>query len=79
MIAMKNHFIIAYPGNKRQEVEIIYKNLDFNNITTIIEPFCGSCALSYYISTIHPKKYKYILNDLDHYLTPFMTSKKKCI
>ena len=65
---MKNHFIISYTGNKRQEVETIYKNLDFKNITTIIEPFCGSCALSYYISTIHPKKYKYILNDLDKYL-----------
>ena len=65
---MKNHFIFAYTGNKRQEVEIIYKNLDFKNITTIIEPFCGSCALSYYISTQQPNKFKYVLNDLDKHL-----------
>jgi site-specific DNA-adenine methylase len=65
---MKNHFIIPYTGNKRREVEIIYKNLKLYNITTIIEPFCGSCALSYYISTQQPNKFKYVLNDLDKYL-----------
>ena len=62
---MKNHFYIPYFGNKRQEVENIYNLLDFNDITTIVEPFCGSCAMSYYISTKHPKKFKYILNDND--------------
>jgi len=60
---MKNHFIFSYAGNKRQEVEKIYENLDLSNIDTIIEPFCGTAALSYYISTLHPKKFKYILND----------------
>jgi len=60
---MKNHFIFSYAGNKRQEVEKIYENLDLSNIDTIIEPFCGTSALSYYISTLHPKKFKYILND----------------
>ena len=64
---MKNHFVMSYFGNKREEVEIIYKNLldNFNldDIETIIEPYCGSSALSYYISTMHPKKFKYILND----------------
>jgi site-specific DNA-adenine methylase len=60
---MKNHFYISYHGNKREEVENIYNLLDFNDITTIVEPFCGSCAMSYYISTKHPKKFKYILND----------------
>jgi len=63
---MKNHFIMAYNGNKRQEVERIYNNIVINeNITTIIEPYAGTSALSYYISTKHPKKYKYILNDID--------------
>jgi len=60
---MKNHFVFFYAGNKREEVEKIFNNIDLNNIETIVEPFCGSSALSYYISTIHPKKYKYILND----------------
>lgn len=63
---MKNHFLFAYVGNKRQEVEHIYENINFKNIDTIVEPFCGSCALSYYIwSQNRTKNYKYILNDLD--------------
>lgn len=64
----KNHFYISYFGNKRTEVKIIYDHLNFDNITTIIEPFCGTCAISYYISTLHPKKYRYILNDNNTYL-----------
>jgi len=63
---MKNHFIISYPGNKRQEVENIYKNIDFKNIDIIVEPFCGSSAISYYIWTLNKEKnFKYILNDSD--------------
>lgn len=62
---MNNHFIIPYTGNKRTEVKEIYEALDLKNITTISEPFCGSSAISYYISTLHPNKYTYILNDID--------------
>jgi len=67
---MKNHFVMVYFGNKRSEVENLYNLLKnkLENITTIIEPFCGSSALSYYISTLHPKKYTYILNDNSNYL-----------
>ena len=60
---MKNHFVFSYSGNKRDEVETIYNNLYFDDITTIIEPYCGSSAMSYYISLQQSKKYKYILND----------------
>jgi site-specific DNA-adenine methylase len=60
---LKNHFIFKYPGNKREEVEKICENLDLSNIETIIEPFCGTSAFSYYVSTLYPKKFKYILND----------------
>jgi len=61
----RNHFFIPYYGNKRQEVENIYNSIKdrLTNIKNIVEPFCGSSALSYYISTLHPKKYKYFLND----------------
>ena len=63
---MKNHFFYPYFGNKREEVEHICNLLDLNNIDTIVEPFCGSCAVSYYLWTQNKdKKYKYILNDLD--------------
>jgi site-specific DNA-adenine methylase len=65
---MKNHFIFAYAGNKREEVERIYKELDFKDITTIIEPYCGTSAMSFYIASKNPKKYKYILNDTDENL-----------
>ena len=47
----------AYIGNKRNEVVDLYNTLDLKNIDYIIEPFCGSCALSVYISIKHPKQY----------------------
>jgi len=65
---MKNHFLYAYSGNKRNEIESLFNIINFDNITTIVEPFCGSSAMSYYISTKHPKKFKYILNDMDDQL-----------
>lgn len=61
----KNHFIIPYSGNKRTEVKEIYNALNFENIEYICEPFCGTSAISYYISTLHPKKFTYIFNDID--------------
>ena len=67
-----NHFFFSYAGNKRDECEKIYdyinSNINLNNIQTVIEPFCGSSAFSFYMSKIHPKKYKYILNDNNKYL-----------
>ena len=66
---MKNHFFCGYSGNKRQEVENIYNYIKtLKNIDTIVEPFCGSSSLSYYISTQEPNKYTYILNDNDKIL-----------
>jgi len=60
---MKNHFIFSYSGNKRNEVQNLYYYLDLNNISTIIETNCGTSALSYYLHTLHPNKFKYVLND----------------
>lgn len=67
---MKNHFITPYAGNKRDEVEIIYNNVkdELINKKFIIEPFCGSSAISVYISIQCPGKYTYILNDNNKYL-----------
>lgn len=65
---MKNHYFTAYVGNKRKEIKdiLLFINLDANaDITTILEPFAGSSAMSYYISTQYPNKFKYILNDND--------------
>ena len=62
---MKQHFFMPYFGNKRQEVKEIFNIVepDLKNINTIVEPYCGSCALSFYISTLYPKRFQYILND----------------
>ena len=60
---MKNHFIMPYKGGKRAEVEQIEKNIKLDNITTIVEPFCGTSAMSYYLSITYPKRFKYVLND----------------
>jgi site-specific DNA-adenine methylase len=59
----KNHFIISYVGNKRNEVDEIYHLIDNYDVQYIVEPFCGSCAFSYFLSVKYPKKYTYILND----------------
>ena len=64
----QNHFIIPYSGNKRQEVETIHESLNLDGIETIIEPFCGTSAMSFYLSRLYPKRFKYILNDLDERL-----------
>lgn len=77
---MKNHFITPYSGNKRNEAENIYNTTkdiyNYEDIETIIEPFCGSCAYSYYLSLKHPNKYKYILNDNDNNLIKILKKNK---
>ena len=73
---MKNHFFFGYFGNKRNEFKEILphikKLLDGDEISHIIEPFCGSCAISFAISQLYPKKFKYILNDADEKLISLM-------
>ena len=62
---MKNHYFTCYTGNKRKEIKDILPFINLDNITTILEAFAGSSAMSYYISTQYPNKFKYILNDND--------------
>ncbi len=63
---MKNHFYMSYAGNKREEVKKIYEYIPTSS-TTIVEPFAGSCAMSYYAWTQRPEL-KFILNDNNPYL-----------
>jgi hypothetical protein len=58
---------MKYPGNKRKEIKGLYPYLDFTNINTIVEPYAGTCAVSYYIST-QKQGLTYILNDNNPYL-----------
>ena len=65
---MKNHFIYSYLGNKRNETEIFLNNIKLDNIKNIIEPFCGSSAISFAIWLQHKNKFNYYLNDSDKIL-----------
>jgi site-specific DNA-adenine methylase len=61
----KNHFLYSYVGNKREESETMKNLIKYDNIKNIIEPFCGTSALSYKIWQEHKEKFKYYLNDKD--------------
>lgn len=50
----KHHFIIDYKGNKRNEYKYLEPFLDFKGIKNIIEPFCGSSAISFQIWLKNP-------------------------
>ena len=68
-MSRNNHFLFPYQGNKRKEFNTIYERFKIINedgvIDKIYEPFCGSFAFSYFLSTIEPNKYEYHLNDGD--------------
>lgn len=78
---MQNHFFIPYIGNKRQEVEVIYEFLEQDiatrEIETVVEPYCGTSAFSYYFWTKNKdKNINYILNDNNEYLIRLYTIAK---
>lgn len=63
-----NHFVYSYHGNKRQEYKHFAEVADYTGIQNIIEPFCGSSAISFNIWLEHGDKFKYYLNDNDDML-----------
>ena len=67
---MSNQFFFGYAGNKRKETQKLYEHVEskLKHINTIIEPFCGTSAFSFYMSTKHPLKFNYILNDNNKHL-----------
>jgi site-specific DNA-adenine methylase len=71
----KNEFFFGYAGNKRKEVKYVIDYINektdiFNgeNHYTIVEPFCGSCAISIKISQLYPNQFTYVLNDCNKLL-----------
>lgn len=56
------HFPISYMGNKRKEYKYIEPFFNFDGIDNIIEPFCGSSAISFNIWLKHPHL-NFYLND----------------
>jgi site-specific DNA-adenine methylase len=59
-----NHFIIPYIGNKRGEFKEFIKMIDINKYNIIVEPFCGTSAISFNIWKNNGKDKTYYLNDL---------------
>ena len=57
-----SHFPIFYSGNKRKEYKYIEPFINFDGIENIIEPFCGSSAISFNIWLKHPHL-NFYLND----------------
>ena len=71
------NFYFPYVGNKRQEAKKI-DNLLNTEYDKIIEPFCGSCAISMYVYfTLKKHDIQYIENDIDSNLTKFYNIVKK--
>lgn len=68
MTKPKNHFLYSYNGNKKDESVNIIEAINFDGIKNIVEPFCGSSALSYNIWLKYGDKFKYFLNDYDENL-----------
>ena len=60
----KNHFIVGYSGNKREEIDEIMKHIEDKEYKKIIEPFSGTSAFSVFYHYEHKApNTKYILND----------------
>lgn len=66
-----SQFYFSYPGNKRNEYKEIKDKINFDNITNIIEPFCGSAAISFSIWLEYGDKFSYYLNDKYKFLTDY--------
>lgn len=62
-----SHFLISYAGNKRKEFKLFEQNINFDNKNIFVEPFCGSCAMSFNIfkKRGYNKDDLYVFNDLN--------------
>lgn len=68
-----SEFFFAYPGNKRTEYKEVKDLISpyFDTLETFVEPFCGSCAISYSIFKDLGDSKKYHMNDIDSNLCSF--------
>lgn len=68
------NFYFGYFGNKWKELPFILPFIDLTNVTTIVEPFCGSGSFSYYLWNDHNSnpKQTFHLNDVDPLLMDFL-------
>jgi len=76
MPCSQSHFLIKWFGNKRLDFPFIYKHLPLDNKINIIEPFCGSCAISFGLWLEYGDRFNYYLNDIDEDLIKFINYQK---
>lgn len=71
---MASLFYYSYVGNKRSEIKHIINevNLIINDIETIVEPFCGSCAFSLHMNLREKQNKKFHVNDINTCLIEFL-------
>lgn len=78
---MNNHFFYGFYGNKRREIKYLYdeikEDLKGDKIKYIVEPYMGTCALSYFIWYLYGNKFTYVLNDNDPFLIELFELCKK--
>jgi site-specific DNA-adenine methylase len=74
---MKDVFPLGCFGNKYREYKDILKVIEpfINDKSTIIEPFCGSCCVSFNLFLKYPEL-NYYINDLDNYRIDFFNNMK---
>ncbi len=66
---MTSHFYIPYAGNKNREMCEIYPKLSLDNVEIVVEPYAGTCAMSYHIWLKNKNSpMRYVLNDLDPFI-----------
>lgn len=76
MKKIKKYFYFPYIGGKSKEIRYITDLIDIKKYTTIIEPFCGSSAFSYYYYNIN-NKLKFHINDINEELINFLLDIRK--
>lgn len=77
MNKIKNTFPLGCFGNKYREVKYILNFIEtyITDKTIFIEPFCGSCCISFNMFLKYPN-INYIINDLDEYRITFYNNMK---
>ena len=70
-------FYFSYTGSKRLDLKFFEKYIDIQNVSTIVEPFCGSSAFSFYCFDTLKYDKNFYLNDSDSRLIKFLNTVKE--
>ena len=75
-------FYFPYTGTKRREHKHISEQVEafldlHHEVTTVVEPFCGSCAFSYQLFLKYGNRFEYVMNDSDPRLVELYTFVKE--